>query len=267
MTINVAHQYLILHYTLDGGNPLHTSSYPLTVKKVKIHQGHRRGPKKWKKNNFTDIMGPGHAQCISKSFLEESPCQSHCDTYSLYYTTCDLDLTASRMEFATGLNRLTILRHFLERSGEARERSSRQFHPSPSLWAFLQTETLFKWEMLPSFLFSEVFHQVHSCTKSNEHLESLKIRLTEIWRRGKNRIFQTFSFKCYPPRLRPKKITAVASNEISFWMLLAHFQGGASFQRAKKIHPLLGGSSQVVSGNINHGDRFRPKTCGNVPSS
>lgn len=46
--------------------------------------------------NFTDIMGLGCTQCISKSFLEESPSQSHCDTYSY---TSDLDLTASRMEF------------------------------------------------------------------------------------------------------------------------------------------------------------------------
>ena len=101
---------------------------------------------------FTDIMGLGYTQCISKSFLEESPCQSHCDTYS--YTTCDLDITASRMEFVTGPNRLTILRHFLERSGEARERSSSQFHSSPSLWAFLQTETSPKvrgFPMLPVF--------------------------------------------------------------------------------------------------------------------
>ncbi len=100
-------------------------------------------------------MGLGYTQCISKSFLEESPCQSHChivDTCS--YTTWDLNINLSISAFhcfffsATGFNPLTILRHFLERSGEARERSPEiapraghvgihvgvVFHPSPQGW-------------------------------------------------------------------------------------------------------------------------------------
>ena len=145
-------------------------------------------------------MGLGYTQCISKSFLEESPCQSHCDTYSLYYTTCDLDLTA------TGLNRLTILRHFLERSGEARERSSSQFHPSPSLWAFLQTETspqVRGFPMLPAF--GGIPSGTPSCTKSNEHLESLKTRYNRNLNERKQSNLPNIQFQMLPSPTSPEK--------------------------------------------------------------
>ena len=132
-------------------------------KKCRFIRDTAEDPKNEENNNFTDVMGLGYTQCISKSFLEESPCQSHCDTYS--YTTSDLDLTA------TGLSRLTILRHFLERSGEARERSPVSFtHLQVCEPSFKQKGCLSERCYHPS-CFRRCFHQVHSCTKIDEHSE------------------------------------------------------------------------------------------------